>query len=170
MKTLLLGDVSTGQALPELRFEMDTTTVILGALAARDWQPQHHDRDFAQQRNGMKDIFVNTPHIAAFFERYITDWTGPKGRLGKLEFQMLDSVYPGDTMVFQGEVERAYKDSLDCGWVDLSLWLVVSDNVTTRCQARVALPLTEHDNPWSRRGTEWQPEPEVRVAQRGSAT
>ena len=161
MKSLLFPEVRTGQALPELQFEVTTTTVVLGALAARDWQPQHHDRDFAQKRNGMRDVFINTPHNAAFFERYITDWTGPHGRLGRIEFQMLDSVYPGDTMVFNGEVQRAFKDQHQCGWVDLSLWLTVGETVTTRCRARVALPVNEGDNPWSR-GTEcWLPEAEV---------
>ena len=41
----------------------------------------HHDYDFAVNRNGVKNIFVNTPNQAAWFERYLTDWTGPKGRL-----------------------------------------------------------------------------------------
>ena len=39
----------------------------------------HHDQDFAQQRNGVRDIFLNTPNQAAWFERYLTDWTGPHG-------------------------------------------------------------------------------------------
>ena len=65
----------------------------------------HHDKDFAIHRNGTKDIFMNTPNQAAWFERYITDWTGPKGRLGKIQFRMKDSVFPGDTMVFRGTVE-----------------------------------------------------------------
>ena len=79
--------------------------MVLGALATRDWRPMHHDKDFAVNRNGTQDIFLNTPNQAAWFERYLTDWTGPHGRLGRVTFRMKGSVFPGDTMVLQGVVE-----------------------------------------------------------------
>ena len=78
---------------------------LLGALASRDWRPMHHDREFAINRNGVKDIFINTPNNAAWFERYITDWTGPFGRLGRLSFQMKTPVFPGDEMLFGAEIK-----------------------------------------------------------------
>ena len=82
---------------------MTATTVVLGALASRDWRPMHHDHDFAVNRNGTQDIFLNTPNQAAWFERYLTDWTGPTGRLGRMKFRMKGSVFPGDTMVLAGD-------------------------------------------------------------------
>ena len=90
--------MQSGDTLPELRYDVSATTVVLGALAARDWRPMHHDKDFAVNRNGTQDIFLNTPNQAAWFERYLTDWTGPHGRLGRVTFRMLGSVFPGDTM------------------------------------------------------------------------
>ena len=93
--TLLFDDVHPGDTLPELRYDVSATTVVLGALAARDWRPMHHDHDFAVNRNGTQDIFLNTPNQAAWFERYLTDWTGPYGRLGRVTFRMLGSVFPG---------------------------------------------------------------------------
>ena len=84
--------------LPVLEYEVTATTVVLGALASRDWRPMHHDHDFAVNRNGTKDIFMNTPNLAAWFERYITDWTGPKGRLGRVTFRIRDSIFPGNVM------------------------------------------------------------------------
>ena len=63
---------------PPLDYEVTATTVVLGALATRDWRPMHHDKDFAVNRNGTQDIFLNTPNQAAWFERYLTDWTGPR--------------------------------------------------------------------------------------------
>ena len=65
-----------------LRYDVTSTTVVLGALAARDWRPMHHDYHFATERNGTQDIFLNTPNQAAWFERYVTDWTGPEGPTG----------------------------------------------------------------------------------------
>ena len=75
---LLLDSVQAGDTLPELGYDVTATTIVLGALAARDWRPMHHDHDFAVNRNGTQNIFLNTPHQAAWFERYITDWTGPR--------------------------------------------------------------------------------------------
>ena len=84
-KTLTLDQVRQGQALPELAIDVTATTVVAGAIASRDYRPMHHDKDFAVERNGVRNIFINTPHNASYFERYITDWTGPKGRLGKIQ-------------------------------------------------------------------------------------
>ena len=154
---LTLDQVKEGQALPELAIDVDVTTVVLGALASRDWRPMHHDKDFAQERNGTRHIFVNTPHNAAYFERYITDWTGPTGRLGRIKFRMKDSVFPGDRMVFRGQVDKVETDAAGCGWVGLTIRLAVGDKTTTECTARVALPSTEGDNPWKRKGEQWRP-------------
>ncbi len=96
---LLLDDISAGDELPALNYTVTATTVVLGALATRDWRPMHHDKDFAVERNGTQDIFLNTPNQAAWFERYLTDWTGPYGRLARVTFRMKGSVFPGDTMV-----------------------------------------------------------------------
>jgi acyl dehydratase len=156
-KTLILDQVKVGETLPELPIDVTATTVVLGALASRDYRPMHHDKDFAVERNGVRNIFINTPNNAAFFERYITDWTGPKGRLGKIQFRMKDSVFPGDRMVFHGKVEKVEKDATGCGWASLSVWLTVGEKTTTECTARIALPVTADDNPWKRRGDEWRP-------------
>jgi len=150
-------DVTAGQELPALDYEVSSTTVVLGALATRDWRPQHHDYHFATERNGVRDIFMSSPNQAAWFERYITDWTGPYGRLGRLGFRMSDSVFPGDTMTMTGTVTATDLDDLGCGWVSLEVTLCVGDRVCTTCTARVAIPTSPDDNPWRRRGEEWKP-------------
>jgi acyl dehydratase len=149
--------VKSGQQLPELEVDVTATTVVLGALASRDWRPMHHDRDFAQKRNGVQDIFLNTPNQAAWFERYVTDWTGPLGRLGRVKFRMRNSVFPGDHMVFRGRVENVETDTRGCAWVELALDLSVEDRIATQCSARVAIPSQPGDNPWKRRGDDWRP-------------
>jgi acyl dehydratase len=156
-ETRTLDQVKVGESLPELPIDVTATTVVLGALASRDYRPMHHDKDFAVERNGVRNIFINTPNNAAFFERYLTDWTGPKGRLGKIQFRMKDSVFPGDRMVFHGRVEKVERDAVGCGWVGLSVWLTVGEKTTTECTARIALPTSADDNPWKRRGDEWRP-------------
>ncbi len=154
---LTLADVHAGDALPELHVPVTATTIVLGALAARDWRPMHHDHDFAVNRNGTRDIFMNTPNQAAWFERYVTDWTGPKGRLGRMKFRMKGSVFPGDEMVLGATVEKVEVDDTGCGWVSLLVRLTVDGELKTDCSARVALPTSDDDNPWNRRGDQWKP-------------
>ena len=150
---ITIADVTAGDTLPPLDHPVTATTVVLGALASRDWRPMHHDKDFAVNRNGTQDIFLNTPNQAAWFERYVTDWTGPTGRLGRMTFKMRGSVFPGDTMRIAGTVVATTAD----GWVDLDLSLTVDGDVKTTCRARVAVPTGPEDNPWAHRGARWKP-------------
>ena len=153
------GDVAVGDALPELSYPVTATTVVLGALASRDWRPMHHDKDFAVHRNGTRDIFLNTPNQAAWFERFVTDWTGPYGRLQRVTFRMLGSIFPGDTMVFSGTVtgHRVDETGLRLGGIDISV--SVDGRRQDHLPARVALPRTDDDNPWDRRGDRWRRDP-----------
>jgi acyl dehydratase len=152
-----LADVHEGDSLPDLAYEVTATTVVLGALASRDTRPMHHDHDFAVNRNGVRDIFLNTPNQAAWFERFLTDWSGPKGRLGRMQFRMKGSVFPGDTMVLAGKVEKVETDETGCGWATVLVRLTVDGDLKTDCTARIALPTGDDDNPWTRRGDQWRP-------------
>lgn len=154
---LTLHDVRVGDELPVLRHEVSTTTIVLGALASRDWRPMHHDYHFATERNGTRDVFMNTPNQAAFFERFLTDWSGPTGRLGRMRFRMKGSVFPGDTMEFRGTVTAVGTDDAGCGWVEVDVTLATAAGVATTCAARLALPTGPDDNPWARRGDAWRP-------------
>ena len=158
---LTLAEVAVGDRLPELAVDVTPTTVVLGALASRDWRPMHHDHDFAVNRNGVQDIFLNTPNQAAWFERYLTDWTGPKGRLGQMTFRMRSSVFPGDRMVLGATVTAVDTDAAGCGWVTLDLTLRVGERICTTCRARVAVPTESDDNSWRRRGDQWRPDQEA---------
>jgi acyl dehydratase len=149
--------VNVGDRIPDLSYDVTATTVVLGALASRDWRPMHHDHDFAVNRNGTRDIFLNTPNQAAWFERFLTDWTGPKGRPGRMRFRMKGSVFPGDTMVLTGTVTKVETDGTGCGWAEVDVALSVDGEVKTECLARMAVPTDDDDNPWTRRGERWNP-------------
>ena len=152
---LIASDISRGDTLPPLSVDVSATTIVLGALASRDYRPMHHDTDFANNQ-GVSNIFLNTPNQAAWFERYLTDWTGPLGRVGRLKFKMRDSVVPGDTMIFNATVEGVGSDDTGCCWVDLDVELRVEDKIVTTCGARIAIPASEDDNPWKRKGDDWR--------------
>jgi acyl dehydratase len=154
---VLLGDVKVGDELPTLTYEVTATTVVLGAIAARDYRPMHHDYDFAVNRNGEKNIFLNTPNQAAWYERYVTDWTGPHGRLARLTFRMRHPVFPDDTMVMRGTVTAVGTDDTGCGFVELNITMKVGDTDNSDCDVRVAIPISPDDNPWARSGDQWKP-------------
>jgi acyl dehydratase len=162
---ILADSVSVGDALPTLSVDVTPTTVVLGALASRDWRPMHHDYKFATERNGVADIFLNTPNQAAWFERYVTDWAGPRARLGRMTFRMRTSVFPGDRMDLDATVTDVSTDEVGQGWATLEVTLTATatdgrdpaPRTASTCSVRVALPSSDTDNPWSRRGDQWRP-------------
>jgi hypothetical protein len=137
--------------------KVTATVVIKGAVASRDWQPQHHDHHWATERARVRDIFLNTPNQAGWIERYLTDWTGPRGRLGRVSFRMRRSICDGDTMTFTGVVKDVTTDAVGCSWADVDVTLAVGEEAATVASARIAVPASDDDNPWRRRGDDWRP-------------
>ena len=151
-------NVQPGDALPRLDVKVTARMVIMGASSSRDWQPQHHDHDWAVNRAGTRDIFLNTPNQAGWIERYLTDWTGPLGRLGKMRFRMRRSICTGDALAFEGVVRSVSTDAAGCSWADVDVMLMVEEERATECVARVAIPGDDVDNPWKRSGASWTPD------------
>ena len=151
------GVVEAGQVLPALEVDVTAKTVVMGASASRDWQPQHHDHAWAVGRAGTGDIFLNTPAQAGWIERYLTDWTGPRGRLGRMGFRMRRSVVPANRVVFTGVVDEVGVDGAGCWWAAVRVTLTVGEERVTECTARIAIPADDDDNPWRRTGEEWRP-------------
>ena len=48
-------------------------------------------------------------------------------------------------------------DATGCGWAALEITVSVDGDTKTSCTARVALPVSDDDNPWSRTGDRWVP-------------
>ena len=101
--TLRFDDVSVGEKLPELVIELTPTVIVSTAIATRDFQDVHHDRDLAHQK-GSKDIFMNILTTNGFVGRFVTDWTGPEAILKSVSIRLGAPNYPYDTMTLTGEV------------------------------------------------------------------
>jgi hypothetical protein len=154
---LLAADVREGEALPSLEVDVTPRVVIMGASASRDWQPQHHDHAWAVEKVGTTGIFLNTPNLAGWLERYLTDWTGPLGRIGRLRFRMRRSICAGERMVLSGTVSVVREDALGCRWAEVELTVEAGGEAAVNGTARIALPADSSDNPWARTGGDWQP-------------
>jgi hypothetical protein len=92
-----------GTKLPELSLYGDPTFIVSTAIATRDYQDVHHDRDKAQAK-GSKDIFVNILTDTGLVQRYITDWAGPSAVIKSIALRLGVPWYAYDTVTFRGEV------------------------------------------------------------------
>jgi hypothetical protein len=95
--------VAVGTTLPELKLHGDPTFIISTALATRDFQDVHHDRDKSQAK-GSKDIFVNILTDTGLVQRYVTDWAGPSALIKSIGLRLGVPWYAYDTVTFSGEV------------------------------------------------------------------
>ena len=102
-ETLRSADRKVGEELAPCSVDITPTLIVAGAIASRDYQDVHHDRDLAILR-GSPDIFMNILTTSGLFARYVTDWAGPEAIVKSLKIRLGAPNYPGDRMVFRGEV------------------------------------------------------------------
>ena len=103
-------EIEPGHKLPELKLYGDPTFIVSTAIATRDYQDVHHDRDKAHAK-GSKDIFVNILTDTGLVQRYITDWAGPSAVIKTIGLRLGVPWYAYDTVTFKGEV-TAIEDAL----------------------------------------------------------
>jgi acyl dehydratase len=108
--TLRFDDVNVGDKLPLCPIPITPTLIVSTAIASRDYQDVHHDRDQAK-RKGSKDIFMNILTSSGLSGRYVTDWAGPDAILKNLKIRLGAPNYPYDTMTMSGSV--ANKEVVD---------------------------------------------------------
>ncbi|WP_242625363.1 MaoC/PaaZ C-terminal domain-containing protein [Krasilnikovia cinnamomea] len=90
-----------GNVLPPWELEVTPTVVISTALATRDFQDVHHDRDAAVRRGG-RDIFLNILATTGLVQRYVTDWAGPGALVRGVAVRLGTPCYANDTLTFTG--------------------------------------------------------------------
>lgn len=83
--------------------EATPTFVVSTAIATRDFQDVHHDRDAAVGR-GSKDIFLNILTDNGLVQRFVTDWAGPEALVRSIDIKLGVPCYAYDTLTFSGKV------------------------------------------------------------------
>jgi len=111
-KTLKSSDVSVGQTLPEHDIPVTTSLVTCGALATRDFEKVHHDKDFAQS-SGMPDVYMNILTTQGLTETYLRNWMGPDAILKTLSIKLGAPNIPGTTMTMTGEVKSTEGSTIE---------------------------------------------------------
>lgn len=83
------------------------TLIVSTALATRDFQDVHHDRDLAQKR-GSKDIFLNILSTTGLVQRFVGEWArarfGEDVRITACALRLGAPAYPYDRLTFTGDV------------------------------------------------------------------
>jgi hypothetical protein len=95
--------MNVGVILPELRIEVSPTFIVATAIATRDFQDVHHDRDRAVRR-GSKDILLNILTTTGLVQRYVTDWAGPRATVRKIAIRLGVPCYAYETLTMTGRV------------------------------------------------------------------
>jgi acyl dehydratase len=100
--------LEVGQVIPEWSLPMTPTTIVSTAIATRDWQDVHHDRDIARAA-GSKDIFMNILTSNALVEKYVVDWARQEMGHSDVEVKGIAirlgaPAHPYDTLTFSGTV------------------------------------------------------------------
>ncbi len=95
--------VSVGDSLPTEAIALTPRLVVSSALATRDFQDVHHDRDAAVTK-GSKDIFMNILSSTGICNRWIGDWAGDDAVFQNVRIRLGAPNYPYDTMTMSGSV------------------------------------------------------------------
>ncbi|MEV0251063.1 MaoC family dehydratase N-terminal domain-containing protein [Nocardia sp. NPDC050712] len=89
--------------LPELVISATPTFIVAAALATRDFQPVHHDRDYARAR-GSQDTFANILTDTGLVQRFVTDWAGSRAQITSINLRLGAPWYAYDTVTLSGRV------------------------------------------------------------------
>ncbi|GAB2653264.1 MaoC family dehydratase [Nocardia goodfellowii] len=127
--------VEVGTVLPELVIHADPTFVISSALATRDFQDVHHDRDKAVER-GSKDIFVNILTDTGLVQRFVTDWAGPRAVVKSIALRLGVPLYANDTLTLTGVVTAIEDD-------DITIEVIGKDSLGDHITAKAVIHLQE---------------------------
>lgn len=76
--------------------------------ASGDFNPIHHDEDFAKGA-GFPSVFSVGMLQAGILGTYATDWLGA-ANIRNFNVQFREQVWPGDHLVCTGKVSRRYED------------------------------------------------------------
>ncbi len=93
---------AVGEQLPPMTVEATPTFVVATALATRDFQDVHHDRDLAQG-HGSKDIFLNILTTMGLVQRYVTEAV-PGAVLAGISVRLGAPACAGDTLIMTGRL------------------------------------------------------------------
>ncbi|MEZ5925906.1 MAG: MaoC/PaaZ C-terminal domain-containing protein [Hyphomicrobiaceae bacterium] len=108
---------------PEMRFgPLTITDFVRYAGASGDFNPLHHDPDFAQAA-GLPSVMAHGMLSAGLLGSFLSTWFGP-GSVRRYKVRFSDRVWPGDVLIPQGQVVRTFASPDGSESASLELTLV----------------------------------------------
>ncbi len=147
MTTRLAGsDLGLGADLPEWRLGPQThTDIVRYQGASGDFNPVHHDPDFARSA-GMPGVFSVGMLQAGYLGTYCVDLFGPLS-VRRLAVRFAEQVWPGDELICSGTVS-AISDDGHTAELDLAVRRVGGGvAVTAKATVTIDLPDDERTKP-----------------------
>ncbi len=105
---MAIRDLGVGTDLPERTFgPLTRTDFVRYQGASGDFNPIHHDEDFARAA-GFQTVFSVGMLQAGLLATYCTDLLGPVN-VRRFKVQFREQVWPGDTLVASARVTNVYE-------------------------------------------------------------
>ena len=96
-------DVTVGETLPPLEFDVTLTSLVMYAGATWDFHRYHYDPEFVAKL-GMPAPFMDGQMVGALMARQLMQWGGADAFVRKLNYRQRGTVYAGDRIVLRGTV------------------------------------------------------------------
>lgn len=120
MSGITWDQIEEGERIPDVRFPLTVTRLVMAAGANRDFFPIHHNAEFARA-TGADDMYANTFFLMGMWERCIRDYIGPAGSLRSISgFSMKLFNTPGQTVTVEAKVLRKWREG-DDGLVEIEV-------------------------------------------------
>lgn len=127
---LYYEDVSEGDLLPEITFNMTVQRLVIEAGANRDFNPIHHNTRLAQAQNA-PEMYANNTFILGWWERAVREYIGLEGvikKLGPFRLRIFNIV--GEAVQCKGKVTRKYQENGQ-NFVELEMWSEHSTGISS---------------------------------------
>lgn len=96
-------DVTVGEALPPLDYDVTLTALVMYAGATWDFHRYHYDPAYVAER-GFRAPFMDGQMVGALLARQLMDWGGPDAFVRRLSFRLRAMVYPGERILLRGRI------------------------------------------------------------------
>lgn len=90
------NDLEIGDELPNFKTTINRTDIVKYAGAGGDFNPLHHDEEFAKSV-GLPSIFAMGLLHGGFLTKVLTDWAGPTS-VKRYKIRFIDTVWPNDEL------------------------------------------------------------------------
>ncbi|HET9061759.1 MAG TPA: MaoC/PaaZ C-terminal domain-containing protein [Candidatus Binatia bacterium] len=112
--------IKDGDELPVLKKKPTLTQLVKYAAGSGDFNPLHHDYNFAQSKL-IGSIIVHGRFKYAALGELVSNWLGHRGRIRKISCQYRGMDFPDRELTCGGKVIRKWEDG-GRKLVDLQLW------------------------------------------------